>query len=183
MQKTSPPPLTGYGFSKVIGEYICKKYFEEFSIPYVIGRPFNVYGEGEVPEKEPGYSHVIPDMIEKILSGQYPLEILGDGSQTRSFTHVKDVASAFIFLAEHGENDHFNIGTGREINIIKLAEMLWEFCGKKEPIKFRYLPPVKYDVKRRVPDISKIKKLGWKPEISLEDGLKNMVKYFRKIEE
>jgi len=178
--KFSPPPLTGYGFSKLVAEYIAKTYYEEFNIPYVIVRPFNVYGPGEMPGNYIGYSHVIPDLVKKIISGQYPLEILGNGKQTRSYTYVDDAAAGIIFAAEYGENDDFNIGTGIETSVVELANILWKICGRKEPIKFKFLQPFKYDVQRRVPDVSKIKKLGWKPNVPLEKGLKITVEWLKK---
>jgi nucleoside-diphosphate-sugar epimerase len=173
----SPPPLTGYGFSKLVGEYICKTYYEEFGIPYVIVRPFNAYGPGEVPGAYVGYAHVIPDLVKKIVNGQYPLEIIGSGKQTRSYTYVDDVANGIIFAAEHAENDDFNIGTGIETSVIELAKMLWKICNRKEPIKFKHLPSFKYDVQKRVPDVSKIMSLGWRPKTPLKRGLRETVNW------
>jgi len=172
---SSPPPLTGYGFSKLVTEYISQTYYEEFSVPYVIVRPFNAYGPGENPGDWVGYAHVIPDLINKILGGQYPLEILGNGKQIRSYTYVDDVADGIVFVATYAENDDFNIGTDVETSIAELAEMIWKLCGREEPLKFKHLPAFKHDVPKRIPDISKIKKLGWEPKILLEQGLKNTI--------
>jgi len=177
--KSSPPPLTGYGFSKLIAEYIARTYYEEFSIPYIIVRPFNAYGPGEHPGDYVGYAHVIPDLVKKVLSGQYPLEILGSGKQIRSYTYVDDVADGIIFVAQHTENDDFNVANDRETNVTQLAEMIWKLCGRKEPIKFKHLPPFKHDVQKRIPDISKIKNLGWRPKIPLEIGLKNTIEWLK----
>lgn len=174
-----PPPFTAYGFSKLFVEYVARAYYEQFSVPYVIARPFNVYGPGETPGEEVGYSHVIPDLVKKILSGQYPLEILGSGEQTRSFTYVEDAADAIIFIAEKAEQDDFNIGTGVETSIKELAYLLWRICGRKEPIKLKHLPAFEHDVKRRVPDVSKLFSLGWRPKVSLEQGLKVTVEWLR----
>ncbi len=176
----SPPPLTGYGFSKLAAEYIAKTYFDEFKVPYVIARPFNAYGPGETPGDYVGYSHIIPDLVKKILSGQYPLEILGDGSQTRSYTYVDDLADAIIFVAEKSENDDFNIGTGVETSVKELAEIIWKLVGIKKDIKFRNVPSFEYDVKKRVPEVKKIKSLGWKPKTSLDEGLKITIDWLQK---
>lgn len=178
--ETSPPPLTGYGFSKLVAEYIAKTYFEEFEVPYVIARPFNAYGPGEIPGDYVGYSHIIPDIVKKILSGQYPLEILGSGEQTRSYTYVDDLADAIIFIAEKAENDDFNIGTGAETSVKQLAEKLWTICGRKEELKFKHTKAFQYDVKKRVPDVSKIQSLGWKPKVDLDIGLGITVDWLRK---
>jgi len=177
--ESSPPPLTGYGFSKLITEYISQTYYEEFSVPYVIVRPFNAYGPGENPGDWVGYAHVIPDLVNKILGGQYPLEILGNGKQIRSYTYVDDVADGIIFEATHAENDDFNIATGVNTRIAELAEMIWELCGRKEPLKFKHLPAFKYDVPKRIPDISKITKLGWESKTTLGQGLRNTIEWFR----
>jgi len=174
-----PPPLTGYGFSKLIAEYIARTYYEEFSIPYVIVRPFNAYGPGENPGGYVGYAHVIPDLVKKVLGGQNPLEILGSGNQIRGYTYVDDVAEGIIFVAEHAENDDFNVANDKETNVTQLAEMIWRLCGRKEPIKFNHLPSFKYDVQKRIPDTSKMKKLDWEPKVSLEEGLKRTIVWLK----
>jgi len=177
-----PVPLTAYGFSKLMGEWFCKAYWEQHGLKYTILRPFNAVGPRERPEEEPGLSHVIPDLTKKILSGQYPLEIYGDGSQTRCFTNVRDIVRGFRLALEKevAEGEDFNLGNPEETRIDELARMLWEICGRKEPFKLKHLPAFKHDVKRRVPDISKAKKmLGWRPEIPLEQTLKEYVEWYR----
>jgi len=174
-----PPPLTSYGFSKLVGEYIAKAYYEEFGIPYIIVRPFNIYGPGEEPGDYVGYAHVIPDLIKKILSGQYPLEILGTGDQTRCFTYVTDAVEGILLVTEQAVNDDFNVGSDEEVKIKDLARLLWRICGRKESFKIKCLPSFKYDVKRRVPDVTKVKKLGWSPKVKLEEGLKKVVEWYR----
>lgn len=178
--ESSPPPLTGYGISKLITEYISRTYYDEFSVPYLIMRPFNAYGPGENPGDWVGYAHVIPDLVNKTLSGQYPLEILGSGKQVRSYTYVDDMADGIIFAATHAENNDFNIGTGVETTIIQLAELIWKLCGREEPLKFKHLPAFRYDVQKRVPEISKITKLGWESKTALEQGLRNTIEWFRR---
>lgn len=173
----SPPPITGYGFSKLFSEYLAKTYWEEFGTKYVIARPFNAYGPGEESGDYIGYSHVIPDLAKKILSGQYPLEILGKGNQTRSYTHVDDIADALVFVAEHSENDDFNIGTGVETSVLDLAKTIWRLCNREEDFRFVSVPSFEYDVQRRVPDISKITSLGWKARVPLEQGLRSTIQY------
>lgn len=177
--KTSPPPMSGYGFSKLVSEYIARTYHEEFGVEYLIARPFNAYGVGELPGEYVGYAHVIPDLIKKILKGQYPLEILGSGKQTRCYTYVDDIADAILFITERAENDDFNIGTNIETTVTELAEKLWRLCRIKEPLKFKHLPSLKYDVQKRIPDTSKITRLGWKPKTSLDDGLRKTIEWIR----
>jgi nucleoside-diphosphate-sugar epimerase len=177
---TSPPPLTGYGFSKLMAEYIAKTYHEEFGIEYVIIRPFNAYGPGEVPGDYVGYAHVIPDLVKKVLSGQYPLEILGSGKQTRSYTYVDDIADGIVYFSQLAKNDDFNIASANETTVLDLAKLIWKLCARKELIRFKHITPFEYDVKRRVPDVSKAKSFGWIAKTSLESGLRTTIEYLRK---
>lgn len=178
--KTSPPPLTGYGFSKLVAEYIARTYFEEYGVKFLIVRPFNAYGPGEVPGDYVGYAHVIPDLIKKTLSGQYPLELLGSGQQTRSYTYVDDIAAAIVYLAERFENDDFNIGTGVETSVVDLARRIWSVCGRPEPFEVKMITGFEYDVLRRVPNVSKIFATGWRPKFSLDEGLKLNVDWLKR---
>ncbi len=178
-----PPPVSAYGFSKLSGEWYCRAFWDQHKLPYSICRPFNAYGINEFPGQEIGYAHVIPDLIKKILSNQYPLELLGNGQQTRTFTHVVDLADGIIKVMESkkAENQDFNIASGKEIKIIDLARLLWKLCGQKKPFKIKYVAGFKHDIKRRVPDVSKMKKLlGWKAKIKLEDGLIEVINWLKK---
>ncbi|HLD78296.1 MAG TPA: NAD-dependent epimerase/dehydratase family protein, partial [archaeon] len=145
-------------------------------------RPFNAYGPGERTGEFIGYAHVIPDIVKKVRSGQSPLEILGDGMQSRSYTYVDDVASGILFAAEHGRNDDFNIGTGVETTVRELAERIWALCGRKEALAFRHLPVFATDVRKRVPDVKKIFSLGWRPQVDLQTGLKETVSWLEQHE-
>src|SRR5438105_10553573 len=111
-----PPPFSAYGMSKLIGEWYCRAFHEQYGTPFRSPRPFDAYGPGEYPEDEPALAHVIPDLIKKILSGARPVRILGDGTQVRSFTYVDDVGGAIstIGLDPNAEGGDFNIGTGVE---------------------------------------------------------------------
>lgn len=178
-----PPPVSAYGFSKLSGEWYCRSFWDQDRLPYSICRPFNAYGINEFPGEEIGYAHVIPDLIKKILSGQYPLEILGDGLQTRCFTHVKDLADGIITVLQSpkAQNQDFNIASPREIKIIDLARMLWRLCGRKEKFAAKHISGFSYDIKRRVAAVSKIKKmLGWEAKITLEEGLPEVIVWLKK---
>lgn len=173
-----PPPVSSYGFSKLTGEWYCHSFYDQYKLPYSICRPFNAYGINEFPEREVGYAHVIPDLVRKIMSGQYPLEMLGDGEQTRCFTHVSDVAGGIIAVATHpnGENQDFNIGSDKEISMIDLAKEIWRVMNVDKPFKVKYVNGFKFDIKRRVPNVSKVKDLiKWEPSVNFEDGLKEVV--------
>ena len=175
-----PPPVSSYGFSKLSGEWYCRAFLDEYKLPFSICRPFNAYGINEFPEREVGYAHVIPDLVRKILGGQHPLELLGDGEQTRCFTHVSDIASGVITVALHpkGENQDFNIGSDKEIKMIDLARKIWQVMDVKKPFKVKYVKGFKFDIKRRVPDVTKTKKiLNWEPKVKFENGLKEVIKW------
>lgn len=178
-----PPPLSAYGFSKLTGEWYCQAFQKEFGLNYSICRPFNAYGINEAPGKEVGYAHVIPDLIKKVLANQYPLEILGDGQQTRCFTHVKDLAEGIIAVMESKKaiNEGFNISNFQETKIIELAQMIWKLCKKNKKFKVKFVPSFTHDIKRRVPDVSKMKKLlNWESKIKLEKGLPEIISWLRK---
>ena len=177
-----PPPVTAYGFSKLTGEWYCKAFWDQYKLPYSICRPFNAYGINEFHEAEPGFAHVIPDLVRKILSGQYPLELLGDGNQTRCFTHVSDVAGGIIAVALNlkGQNQDFNIGNHEEITMLELAKKIWEVMKIKKPLKVKFVKGFKYDIKRRVPNITKVKKMiNWQPQVKFEKGLSELVLWLK----
>ncbi|HEX9313401.1 MAG TPA: NAD-dependent epimerase/dehydratase family protein [Actinomycetota bacterium] len=179
-----PPPFSAYGFSKLIGEWYCRAFHEQYGTPFAIARPFNAYGPGELPEDEPGLAHVIPDLIKKILDGPRPIEIFGDGTQVRSFTYVDDVADALVTIGLHeeGMGQDFNIGTGVETAIGELLDRLWTLCGESgtpDVVTGEALP---VDVQRRVPDATKIRtRLGWGPAVSLDEGLRRTVDWYRSV--
>lgn len=177
-----PPPISSYGFSKLTGEWYCRSFWDEYQLPFSICRPFNAYGINEFPEREVGYAHVIPDLVRKILSGQYPLELLGDGNQTRCFTHVRDIAKGVITVALHpkGTNQDFNIGSDVEIKMIDLAQKIWEVMGVQKPFKVKFVSGFKFDIKRRVPNVEKAKRIiNWQTSAKFEDGLKEVVEWLK----
>lgn len=178
-----PPPVTAYGFSKLSGEWYCRAFWDQYKLPYSICRPFNAYGINEFPQKEPGYAHVIPDLVRKILKGQYPLELLGDGQQTRCFTHVSDVANGIITVAIHpkAQNQDFNIGNDKEIKMLDLARKIWQVIGVTKPFKVKYVPGFEFDIRKRVPNVNKAKKmLSWEAKHNFEQGLKEVIKWLQK---
>lgn len=178
----SPPPVTHYGFSKLVGEYYCRAFHEEHGLRYTICRPFNAYGPGEYPEDEPGMAHVIPDLVRKVLQGEYPLEIFGSGQQVRCFTYMTDIADGIVMagLDPRGENEDFNVADDTAISIKELAEKIWRLCGRSEPFRLTHLPPLTYDIQRRVPVVRKLHRvLGWRAKTSLEEGLSQTIEWLR----
>jgi UDP-glucose 4-epimerase len=178
----SPPPFSAYGFSKLVGEWYCRAFHEQFGTPFAIARPFNAYGPGEHPEREPGLAHVIPDLIEKIGGARRPIPIFGDGSQSRSFTYVDDVAEAIVTIGldPGGEGQDFNIGTGVETSIRDLLGLLWRVMGQEGEPDVAEEQTLPVDVQRRVPDVTKIRSLlGWTSRMGLEEGLRRTVDWYR----
>ncbi len=177
---TSPPPSSAYGISKLLGEYFCRAYNEQFGLNYTVLRPFNAYGPREAPD--PDYAHVIPQLIEKVLRGQYPVEIYGTGNQTRTFTHGSDIANAFKSSLgnKSAQNQIFNVSGDKEFKIIQILEKIWEFTSQNKKLRVKHLTPLKDDVQRRYPSNKKIKKtLGWKPKVKFDDGLKETISWIK----
>jgi UDP-glucose 4-epimerase len=178
-----PAPRSAYGFSKLAGEVYCRALHDELGLPYTICRPFNAYGPGEQPDTEPGIAHAVPDLIRKVLSGQRPLEIFGSGEQTRTLTHVDDIAEGIVTALSHpaAVNEDFNISTSDERTIAEIARIVWEACGR-EPSEFelRHLPSFEVDVQRRWPSVEKAERLlGWRAQVELEAGIADTVRWLR----
>ena len=178
-----PVPLSAYGFSKLTGEVYCRAAHEEHGLPYTICRPFNAYGPGEVPDQEPGIAHAVPDLIRKVLSGQRPLQIFGSGEQTRTLTHVDDIADGIVTAmgSPAGLNEDFNISASRELTVAEIARIVWLACGEDpEDFALEHLPTFTVDVQRRWPSVEKARLLlGWQAQIELEDGIAQTVAWLR----
>src|SRR4051794_37764774 len=149
-----PTPRSAYGFSKLTGEVYCRAAHDEHGLPFTICRPFNAYGPGEMPADEPGIAHAVPDLIRKVLDGQAPLEIFGSGEQTRTITHIDDIADGIVTAMAHpaGENEDFNISASEELTVAETARIIWEECGRApEDFALDHLPGFRVDVQRRWP--------------------------------
>jgi len=178
----SPPPVTHYGFSKLVGEYYCRAFHEQHGVHYTICRPFNPYGPGEQPEDEPGMAHVIPDICKKVLRGDYPLEIMGSGQQQRCFTYIDDIAGGIVTagLAAEGDNEDFNISEDTPITITELAQKIWQICGRSEPFQVVHATPLEHDTPRAIPDATKSARvLDWRPKMTLDEGLRRTLDWMR----
>jgi nucleoside-diphosphate-sugar epimerase len=178
-----PVPRSAYGFSKLTGEVYCRAAHEEHGLRFSICRPFNAYGPGEVPDSEPGIAHAVPDLIAKALSGQRPLQIFGSGQQTRTWTHVDDIADGIVctLALPAAENEDFNISASRELSVAEVARLVWEACDRDpDEFELEHLPGFEVDVQRRWPSVEKAKRLlGWEARIELEDGLRDTVRWLR----
>ncbi len=179
-----PAPRSAYGFSKLSGEVYARAADEEHGLRYTICRPFNAYGPGELPEPgEPGIAHAVPDLIAKSLARQRPLQIFGSGNQTRTLTHVDDIADGIVtaMSAAAGENEDFNISASRELTVAEIAGLIWEACGNDpDELVFEHMPSFEVDVQRRWPSVEKARELlGWEAQVPLDDGLANTVDWLR----
>lgn len=170
-----------YACSKAVDEFMALAYYREKGLPVIIVRLFNTIG----PRQTGKYGMVVPRFVKQALTGK-PLTVYGNGTQTRSFTYVGDVVRALIDLSrtEKAVGEIFNVGSPGEISIINLAKKIIELTGSKSKIEF--IPYEKAyaagfeDITRRVPDISKIKRLiGFIPKIKLDDALKLIIDYFK----
>ncbi|MTD46204.1 NAD-dependent epimerase/dehydratase family protein [Conexibacter sp. W3-3-2] len=184
---TCPVPKSAYGFSKLTGEVYVRAAHDEHGLPYTICRPFNAYGPGEMPEDEPGIAHMVPDVIKKCLKltdGQ-PLPIFGDGTQTRTLTHIDDIADGIVasMSSPAGLLEDFNISADREMTVAEIARVIWEQCGlAPDAFALEHLPTYEVDVVRRWPDVSKAERLlGWKAQIDVEDGIGRTVDWLRTV--
>ena len=192
-QLSSPPPLSTYGFQKLATEYYAKGAWEQYQLPYTIVRPFNCVGigEGRAQGEHEVYSgnvklamsHVVPDLVQKILKGQDPLHILGDGNQVRHYTYGGDLAHG-IRLAMESEkalNEDFNISTALSTTVRELAEVIWrKVHGPERPLRLVSDPPYEHDVQMRVPDVRKAREvLGFEATTSLDEMLDEVIPWIR----
>jgi UDP-glucose 4-epimerase len=188
-QLTSPPPISTYGFQKLASEYFAKGAWEQFGLPYTIVRPFNCVGIGErraVRDTDVmsgnvklALSHVVPDLVLKVLKGQDPLHILGDGSQVRHYTYGGDLAHGIRLAMESpmAVNEDFNLSTARSTTVLELAECIWSrIHGTGRPFRYVSDPPFEHDVQQRVPDTRKAADvLGFEAATSLETMLDEVI--------
>ena len=192
-QLTSPPPRSTYGFQKLATEYFALGAHEQFSLPYTIVRPFNCVGIGErralrdhdvrSGNVKLAMSHVVPDLVQKVLKGQDPLHILGDGAQVRHYTYGGDLALGIRLAMESDRalNEDFNLSTARSTTVRELAEVVWrKVHGPDKPLRLVSDPPYEHDVQMRVPDVRKARDLlGFEATTPLEDVLDEVIPWIR----
>jgi UDP-glucose 4-epimerase len=181
-----PVPLSAYGFSKLTGEIYCKAAHDEHGLPYTICRPFNAYGPGEMPEDEPGIAHAVPDLIRKSLARMRPLPIFGSGEQTRTLTHVDDIADGIVAAMAHpaGLNEDFNVSASDELTVAEIAAICWEAAGNDPAeLELEHLPSFRVDVQRRWPSVEKAERLlGWKARIGVREGVAQTADWLRQLD-
>ena len=170
-ERRIPPPLSSYGFQKLAVEYFARAAHDQHGLPFTIVRPFNCVGIGErraMSDVEVlsgnialAMSHVVPDLVQKVVKGQDPLHILGDGSQIRHYTYGGDLADGIVTAMEHPDstNDDFNLSTPVSTTVLELAQLIWLKINGDKPFRYVCDDPYEHDVARRVPSTEKAKRV------------------------
>lgn len=163
-----------YGASKIAADRMCFAYIQTYGMNISIIRPFNLYGP---KQKDSGYGGALSLFTKRVLSNMPPI-IYGDGEQTRDYTYIEDIVNAYDLILNYDKElrEPINFGTGKEVKIIDLANMIIEICGKN--IKPVHVEPRPGEVKRLVADISKAKNIGWEPKYAIENGLKSYINWY-----
>ena len=188
-----PPPHSSYGFQKLAVEYFARAAWEQYGLPYTIVRPFNCVGIGEgraISDVEIlsgnvklAMSHVVPDLVQKVLKGQDPLHVLGNGQQVRHYTYGGDLAQGIATAMEHpdAQNEDFNLSTAQSTTVLELAEMIWRRVhGPGVPFRYVSDPPFQHDVRCRIPEVSKARRvLGFEARTTLEEMLEEVIPWVR----
>lgn len=168
-----PDPRSPYAVTKLTGEYYCKIFNEIYGLETVSLRYFNVYGPRQDPSSD--YAAVIPKFINRLLNNKPPI-IYGDGKQTRDFVYVYDVVQANILAMETDASGVLNVASGKQITINGLADIIMGITGKY--FECIHDKSGEGDVRHSVGDASKMIEFGFVPKYSMEDGLKNTMKWY-----
>jgi UDP-glucose 4-epimerase len=188
------PPLSSYGFQKLAVEYYARAAFQQYGLPYTIVRPFNCVGVGEgraLGEVEVlsgnvklAMSHVVPDLVQKVLKGQDPLHLFGDGQQVRHYTYGGDLARGIVTAMEHPAalNEDFNLSTAESTTVLELTELIWrKVWGAGVPFRWVSDDPFEHDVQRRIPSVDKAKRmLGFEAVTTLEQMLDEVIPWIER---
>jgi nucleoside-diphosphate-sugar epimerase len=188
-----PPPLSSYGFQKLAMEYFARAAYDQHGLPYTIVRPFNCVGIGETRAQSEvevlsgnvqlAMSHVVPDLVQKIVKGQDPLHILGSGEQVRHYTYGGDLAAGIVAAVEHPDalNEDFNMSTETPTTVLELAEKIWLRLRPGVPFSYVSDPPFEHDVQKREPSVAKAKRvLGFEARTSLDEMLDEVVPWIQR---
>lgn len=188
-ERRCPPPRSSYGFQKLATEYFAHAAFDQYRLPFTIARPFNCVGIGERRALRDAnvssgniklaMSHVVPDLVKKILAVQDPLHILGDGAQVRHYTYGGDLARGIRLCIEHpaATNEDFNLSTPVATSVLDLAKLVWQKINKTgKPFRYVSDPPYEHDVQMRSPDVTKAARvLGFRAETGLSAILDEVI--------
>ena len=167
-----------YGASKIAADRMCHAYIQTYGMDISIVRLFNIFGPNQ---RDVGYGGVISIFTRRVLNNLPPI-IYGDGQQTRDYTYVGDAVRAYDSVLNHKEPiiEPINFGSGKEVSILNLANTIISLCSKKGELEPVYVEPRPAEVKRLIADATRAKNLlGWEPSISLDEGLKTYIDWYR----
>ena len=190
---TSPLEYTNepYAIAKIAGIKMCENYYKQYGCNFMSVMPTNLYGPGD--NFHPENSHVLPGLLRKFHEARESIQsivnVWGTGKAKREFLHVDDLANACVFVLEnikakdiYNQNiSHLNVGMGEDISIADLARLISKTVKYEGEIEFELNKPD--GTLRKLIDNSRIKSLGWKPKISLEEGLKNTYNWYKENEQ
>lgn len=192
-QRRCPPPRSTYGFQKLACEYFAQGAWTQYGLPYTVIRPFNIIGIGEKRarvDKEVtsgniklAMSHVVPDLVQKVLKGQDPLHILGGGNQVRCYTYGGDSSIGIRLCMENEKalNEDFNISVSRPTSVLELSQIIWRKIKNDKPFRYVSDEPYPHDVQMRIPNVEKAKMLlGFEATTKLEDALDEIIPWVKK---
>jgi GDP-L-fucose synthase len=178
-------PLEGsndaYAIAKIAGIKMCQAYRKQYGLNAIAVMPTNLYGPND--NFDINYGHVLPSLLAKFdgsleKSEHWVVKLWGDGSARREFLHVDDLAAALLICMERYDSDEIiNIGTGEDITIKELAEMIVEVTGYKNDYEWDTSKP--NGTPRKVLNVDKVKSLGWEPKISLREGLESTYEWMK----
>lgn len=168
LEETNEP----YAIAKIAGIKLCESYRRQYGANFISVMPTNLYGPND--NYDPQSSHLFASFIRKFTlakrNGDKVIEIWGDGSPKREFLHVDDMADACYFLMQNYDGEEiFNIGTGTDVSVLELANLMKEITGFEGEFKFDATKP--NGTPRKLMDVSKLEKAGWKSKISLKEGI------------
>jgi UDP-glucose 4-epimerase len=168
-----------YGASKIAADRMCNAYVVTYGMDISIPRFFNIFGPRQ---RDIGYGGVISIFTRRVLNNMPPV-IYGDGTQTRDYTYIEDAAKAFDLVLNHESRlEPVNIGSGKEVSILDLANMIIELCGKKGEIQPVHVEPRIGEVKQLIADTRKAKKvLGWEAKCDFKKGLKTFIQWYKQF--
>ena len=171
-----------YAIAKIAGIKLCQAYREQYGLDFISAMPTNLYGPGD--NYHPENSHVLASLIRKfcgaVEQNKDTVEVWGTGTPLREFLHVDDCADGLVFLMKHyNGHEHVNLGSGDELSIAKLADLIAELCGYIKGYEFDTSRPD--GTPRKLLDSSKINKMGWKPKIPLREGIKQTINEYHKM--
>jgi len=182
-----PPPRSSYGFQKLAVEYFARAARDQHGLPFTIVRPFNTVGIGELrtagaatgdSAAPVALTHVVPDLVRKVLAGQDPLHILGSGRQVRHYTSARDIAAGIAIATAHPDalDDDFNLASPRGTSVLELAGAIWRRLRPGEELRVECEDPFAHDVAARVPSVTKARdRLGFEATVTLEEMLDEVV--------